>query len=62
MHSEDFPLNLKDYSDVQLYLATNLRKITSSKHLIKLLKEYLEEKDDTKRRLLAAEIILGVED
>jgi len=61
MYPENSPLSLTVQSDIRRYLASNLRKISSSRQLIGLLKEYLEEQDETKRQLLAEEIMLGIE-
>jgi len=61
-YPEDFPFNLKDCSDAELELIANLEKITSSRHLLALLKEYLDEPDENKRHVLAARISFSVKD
>jgi hypothetical protein len=61
MYPENIPLSSTVQSDIRRYLASNLKKISSSRHLINLLKNYLEEQDETKRQLLAEEIMLGIE-
>jgi hypothetical protein len=62
MYPEDLPLHLKDCSEMELYLASNLKKITSSRYLLALLKEYLDEPDEKKRQLLAAQMYVSMED
>ena len=62
MYPEDLPIHLKDCSEMELFLASNLKKITSSRYLLALLKEYLDEPDQKKRQLLAAQMYLSMED
>lgn len=62
MDPEDIPLNLKDCSDTELYLIANLQKITSSRQLLALLKEYLDEPDEQKRQQLGAQMLFMMED
>jgi len=62
MYPEDFPLNVKDCSAAELDFAANLQKIASSRHLLALLKEYLDEPDEGKRQLLAARIAFSMEE
>jgi len=62
MYPEDLPTHLQECSEMELYLASNLKKITSSRYLLALLKEYLDEPDQKKRQLLAAQMYLSMED
>jgi hypothetical protein len=62
MYPEDFPLNFKYSLDTGLDFAATLQKITSSRYLLGLLKEYLDEPDSEKRQLLAARILLSIKD
>lgn len=46
---------------MELYLISNLEKITSSRHLLELLKQYLDETNEAKRQVLSSQIIQSIE-
>ena len=62
MYPKDFPSNVKDFPAAELDFAANLQKIASSRYLLALLKEYLDEPDERRRQLLAAQIALSTDD